>query len=1084
MKRKFESRMLAIAMAGMLAFSGCFTAPIPVYAENAVSEEKVMEDGASEDVILQDSSLNEDQEKSIAETGTEGETEQETAPEQENSMAEQGVDTEAEAPAVSDDSKDDTGTAQEEETAETEISEDNTEQNESIAMTSTYTAGSAEAWDGVSMEEPEVEGGVYLIGTAAQLKWFQYIVNYGGDRSCKAALTADIDLGNHNWTPIGINTSGFSGSFDGRNHKIYNLSIEDVSDEIIAWGGDTFYLGLFSKIFPRGAIENLTVEGSIKVSEGKVFVGGLVGKMVGYGSSQYYEDYVRISNCVSNVDIESSYVAGGICGDFGVEIIENCTNNGNISAPYAAGGIVGYEKNLSNIKNCKNTGTIRGDYAGGIVGDYDAVYRPKISISQCYNIGDIYASICGGGIISEIPDNTSITHCYNAGIVTNEGTHIPLLDPIGYYDGGGQSDLNQLPVTLEDLWYLDTFEGTGLFGTARTWDELCKQTDIEGFWPAHSGTPVLLREEDLKHWDTFVKEVQPNCKRGGGMVYRCEFCSILYLGVHYPQEDDAHMLDDVKMEEHFGYVIAPCTICGEVITVWTESRMQLMDYDESILEEFYIEKANGYPWKMQDEYLISSNQGEDISTSTMEIVFILKEEGEISFDYSVSSERNNDELIMTLSLVEDPSAPVILEKNTITGETSVNYSVVLAPGKYVLKFSYEKDNGVNTGEDCGRLSNFSLKATEKQFRITEQPKSLESARVGTSVSYHVTAEHAASYQWQYSKDEKSWYNSGASSAKTDTLTLTLSTANGANKYRCKITDTQGTVHYTDTVWVKQVIADGFKITAQPQSVASAKFGDTITYKVTATGAASYQWQYSKDGKTWYNSGVASAKTNTMTLVLSTSNMNNKYRCAIKDNEGTVHYTNTVSVLKVDSFTITKQPSDWDVTKGKAASFSVTAQGASSYQWQYSKDRGKTWYKSSITPTLSSGTSTIKVNIAPSNAANIYRCKVTGKDGTVLCSGSAGFAGAPIVTAQPEDVVYQAGKAAVFTVTVSNPSICSFQWQYSKDGGKNWYNSGATGSKTKSLTLTMKESNLGMLYRCKITGKNNVYLYSDAVQMKK
>ncbi|MDO4492200.1 MAG: hypothetical protein Q4B85_14160, partial [Lachnospiraceae bacterium] len=169
---------------------------------------------------------------------------------------------------------------------------------------------------------------------------------------------------------------------------------------------------------------------------------------------------------------------------------------------------------------------------------------------------------------------------------------------------------------------------------------------------------------------------------------------------------------------------------------------------------------------------------------------------------------------------------------------------------------------------------------------------------------------------------------------------------------------------------------------------------------------------------------------------------------------------------------------------KAASFSVTATGASSYQWQYSKDRGKTWVKSSITPTLSGGTSTIKVNIAPSNAANVYRCKVTGKDGSVLITRTAIFKGAPILTGQPKNVTYQAGKTAVFTVTVSNASICTFQWQYSKDGGKNWYNSGASGSKTKSMSITMKESNLGMLYRCKITGSNNVYLYTNRVNLVK
>ncbi|MDO4492177.1 MAG: GLUG motif-containing protein, partial [Lachnospiraceae bacterium] len=41
------------------------------------------------------------------------------------------------------------------------------------------------------------------------------------------------------------------------------------------------------------------------------------------------------------------------------------------------------------------------------------------------------------------------------------------------------------------------------------------------------------------------------------------------------------------------------------------------------------------------------------------------------------------------------------------------------------------------------------------------------------------------------------------------------------------------------------------ITSQPQSIASAKIGDTVSYRVSAENVSSYQWQYSKDGKEWF-----------------------------------------------------------------------------------------------------------------------------------------------------------------------------------------------------------------------------------------
>ncbi|MDO4492061.1 MAG: hypothetical protein Q4B85_13440, partial [Lachnospiraceae bacterium] len=968
------------------------------------------------------------------------------------------------------------------ESSESEISEDEAEEKEEdkpgAATFSTYASGS---WDGSSMTTPDMVGSTYQIGTAAELKWFQNEVTVKGNSTIRGALTANIDLKSYNWTPIGTESNQFKGIFDGGNHTISNLSIVDSSGST-----SSAHFGLFGYLGGSAVVKNLTVNGRFNIYRMKCFAGGIAGRCKGESASVY----PTISNCVNNVNIEvsaeqydsnsTSHSVGGIVGHVSYGALEKCINNGNITGLRNVGGITSQITYRGTIENCKNTGNISGQSAGGIMGFGDPFSTSYCLITKCYNLGDITGSSYSGGIAGAFPVNTTLTHCYNAGNLTMTLSS-GFSDPIGRLTYFDYQDGNN--VTLEDLWYLDTFEGTGEYGTARSMDELCKATEIEGFWPAHSGTPVLSWETALKHGAINGTIVAPTCTMGGGTLYQCISCNTFYWG--HVVEAKGHSYDEGVM--HPGYSVKTCSACGEVIREWNDERMPALDYDESIVNNKYFfnsdESDMEYPWILKDGVLMSTNKGKGNSESLLEIGFYLNQTGELSFDYAVSSEPKFD--ILTMRLTNNTSSPEIeLAYDEIHGTVSKSFSQVLDPGQYFLVLNYKKDDSYNFDNDTATLSNFRLKPAVKGFAITEQPKSLESARVGSSISYHVTAENAASYQWQYSKDEKSWYNSGASSAKTDTLTLTLSTANGANKYRCKITDTQGTVHYTDTVWVKQVIADGFKITAQPQSVASAKFGDTITYKVTATGAASYQWQYSKDGKTWYNSGVASAKTNTMTLVLSTSNMNNKYRCAIKDNEGTVHYTNTVSVLKVDSFTITKQPSDWDVTKGKAASFSVTAQGASSYQWQYSKDRGKTWYKSSITPTLSSGTSTIKVNIAPSNAANIYRCKVTGKDGTVLCSGSAGFAGAPIVTAQPEDVVYQAGKAAVFTVTVSNPSICSFQWQYSKDGGKNWYNSGATGSKTKSLTLTMKESNLGMLYRCKITGKNNVYLFSDSVQMKK
>ena len=74
------------------------------------------------------------------------------------------------------------------------------------------------------------ESDPYQISTADQLKLFRDIVNGAGgqtpNRGAWAVLTADIDLNNEPWTPIGPDRdSAYTGTFDGQGHTVKNLSV-------------------------------------------------------------------------------------------------------------------------------------------------------------------------------------------------------------------------------------------------------------------------------------------------------------------------------------------------------------------------------------------------------------------------------------------------------------------------------------------------------------------------------------------------------------------------------------------------------------------------------------------------------------------------------------------------------------------------------------------------------------------------------------------------------------------------------------------------------------------------------------------
>lgn len=184
-------------------------------------------------------------------------------------------------------------------------------------------------------------------------------------------------------------------------------------------------------------------------------------------------------------------------------------------------------------------------------------------------------------------------------------------------------------------------------------------------------------------------------------------------------------------------------------------------------------------------------------------------------------------------------------------------------------------------------------ASSTELAILQQPVNC-TAKLKDKVSFSVVAENAAAYQWQYSKDGKKWYKSGATGATTDTLFLTVSSTNETNRYRCKITGLDGSELYTDIVAV--TVQKGAKIICQPGSV-TAKSGETVCFMVGAENVASYQWYYSKDGKKWYKSTASGATTETLTIKVSSSNMNNLYKCKLTGFDGKASYTNTVGLNK-------------------------------------------------------------------------------------------------------------------------------------------------------------------------------------------
>ena len=242
----------------------------------------------------------------------------------------------------------------------------------------------------------------FQIETAAQLAHFAKTVNEGEAYLYKyIVLTADIDLANKEWTPIGNHSNIFKGNFNGNNHTVTGMKISGELDRV----------GLFGeckKFNVDSAIKNITVKDSVIC--GNKFVGAIVGSA----------EEINIENCRSiGNTINGETDVGGICGKIGgysVGKVSQCYNSSKVTGGGRVGGIAGMG---SIAENCLNTGEItiiREAYrsaCGGIFGIFgDATTSARVT--ACVNLGKVSGGESFGGIVGKTETSSTghISNCY------------------------------------------------------------------------------------------------------------------------------------------------------------------------------------------------------------------------------------------------------------------------------------------------------------------------------------------------------------------------------------------------------------------------------------------------------------------------------------------------------------------------------------------------------------------------------------------------------------------------------------------------------------------------------------------------
>lgn len=271
-----------------------------------------------------------------------------------------------------------------------------------------------------------------------------------GLKNATITLGDDINLLGRSWVPI----EQFSGTFDGKNYTISNMSVTvgiTSSAGLFGYGSakvqnvnlDNVYVvsanssvgGIIGDAHTGAKIENCTVDGTILYTgTGTDAWSSAVGGVVGTASN------VTITGCKFSGWVYSKTVVGnntiggigGIVGETNSSTILKSTNNGTVCTTAIsnnAGGIAGRIVN-STVTECSNTGAVKAGAGianhgvGGIAGQVYVSTR-DCEIKECTNTGNITAigsdsAGYAGGIVGKLLGNTSgnsgtIESCHNSG---------------------------------------------------------------------------------------------------------------------------------------------------------------------------------------------------------------------------------------------------------------------------------------------------------------------------------------------------------------------------------------------------------------------------------------------------------------------------------------------------------------------------------------------------------------------------------------------------------------------------------------------------------------------------------------------
>ncbi len=307
------------------------------------------------------------------------------------------------------------------------------------------------------------------------------------DVTANYELQNDIDCSDTvNWddnddgVAEGFNPIHFSGVFDGQDHVIRNLFINQPIAN---------YVGLFGS--NAGTVRDVGIEGG--EIKGSAYVGGLIGQNFRGSISNSYA-IVDVSGCTkwclknkhggvggltgNNLEgsISGSYATGSVRGDQRVGGLAGNNFRGSISGSYATGSVSGGRYG-GGLAGQNFQGSISGSYAtgsvsgGADVGGLVGYNREGTTISGSYASGSVRGGQRVGGLAGLNSKGGSISGSYASGSVS------------GSWFAGGLVGSNSRGVISSSFWDTESsskFSSAG--GDGKTTSELKDRSTYPSSW--------------------------------------------------------------------------------------------------------------------------------------------------------------------------------------------------------------------------------------------------------------------------------------------------------------------------------------------------------------------------------------------------------------------------------------------------------------------------------------------------------------------------------------------------------------------------------------------------------------------------